>query len=291
MTNSVRRFLLLVCGLVAQAAQVAQATSAAPAASTAPTATTSNAVPSVHLEELTWTELRARVEAGAVTALIPIGGTEQNGPHMALGKHNARVRMLATRIAQQLGDAIVTPVMAYVPEGTIDPPSQHMRWPGTLTIPEAAFEAVLESTAKSLRRHGFCQVVLLGDHGGYRASLGRVAARINAVWTKASACQVHTLPEYYRASIADHAQALKVKGFAVADIGSHAGLADTSLMLAIDPSLVRNAALADKSSNNGVNGNASAAKADLGKAAVEHIVQTSVTAIRAATRVTTKATP
>ncbi len=243
------------------------------------------AAPSVQLEELTWTELRARVNAGVTTALVPIGGTEQNGPHMALGKHNVRVRFLATRIAQQLGNAIVTPVLAYVPEGTINPPTQHMRWPGTLTISDAAFEEVLEGTAKSLRQHGFCHVMLLGDHGGYRAGLDRVAARINAQWAKASACRVHTVPEYYRASIADHAQALQAKGFAAAEIGTHAGLADTSLMMAIDPSLVRNEALADKTAgSNGVNGNASRASAELGKAAVEHIVQRSVGAIRAAVK-------
>ena len=46
----------------------------------------------VFLEELTWTELRDAVRAGKTTIIVPIGGTEQNGPHMALGKHNARVR-------------------------------------------------------------------------------------------------------------------------------------------------------------------------------------------------------
>ena len=49
----------------------------------------------VLLEELTWTELRDAIGAGATTILVPVGGTEQNGPHMALGKHNVRVRVLA----------------------------------------------------------------------------------------------------------------------------------------------------------------------------------------------------
>ena len=43
----------------------------------------------VFLEDLTWPELRALIETGRVTTIIlPIGGTEQSGPHMALGKHN-----------------------------------------------------------------------------------------------------------------------------------------------------------------------------------------------------------
>lgn len=242
------------------------------------------AAPSFQLEDLTWTELRTRIAAGATTALVPIGGTEQNGPHMALGKHNVRVRFLAERIARQLGNAIVLPVLAYVPEGAINPPTQHMRWPGTLTISDAAFESVLQGTAKSLRSHGFCHVFLLGDHGGYLSSLDRVATQINREWAQSSPCRVHALPEYYRAASVDHAQALQAAGFAPSEIGTHAGLADTSLMWAIDASLVRVDALADKTANSGVNGNAGRASAELGRKAVEHIVDISVAAIRAATQ-------
>ena len=246
---------------------------------------------SLQLEELTWTELQARIAAGSATVLVPIGGTEQNGPHMALGKHNARVRELATRIADKLGDAVVAPVLAYVPEGAIDPPTQHMRWPGTISIPEAAFEATLEGAARSLHRHGLCQVVLLGDHGGYRASLDRVAAKLNRVWA-ATPCRVHALPEYYRAASSDYAAALKAQGYGAAEIGTHAGLADTALMLATAPRMVRSEALARKDAdgrkegrdNDGVAGDPRRATADLGRPGVEHIVNASVAAIRLAVR-------
>ena len=240
---------------------------------------------SVQIEELTWTELQARITAGSTTVLLPVGGTEQNGPHMALGKHNARVRVLAERIADKLGNAVVAPVLAYVPEGAIDPPSQHMRWPGTLSIPEAAFEATLEGAARSLHQHGLCQVVLLGDHGGYRASLDRVAARLNRLWA-ASACRVHTLPEYYRAASVDFAQALKAQGYSAAEIGTHAGLADTALTLATAPAFVRSDALARKGGagrdNDGVAGDPRRATAELGRPGAQHIVETTVAAIRGA---------
>ena len=51
------------------------------------------------LEELTWTEVRDALRAAKTTILIPVGGTEQNGPHVALGKHNVRVKALAGKIA------------------------------------------------------------------------------------------------------------------------------------------------------------------------------------------------
>ena len=78
---------------------------------------------SVYVEELTWTELRDQLQAGKTTVIVPVGGTEQSGPHMALGKHNVRARVLAGRIASRLGNALVAPVIAYVPEGAVSPPA------------------------------------------------------------------------------------------------------------------------------------------------------------------------
>jgi creatinine amidohydrolase len=212
---------------------------------------------SVHLEALTWPELQARVQAGTTIALVPVGGTEQNGPHIALGKHNERVRVLAERIARRLGNAMVAPVMAYVPEGQIEPPTEHMRWPGTISIAASAFEATLEGTARSLQRAGFAHVVLLGDHGGYRASLERVAARMP---------RVYALPEYYRA----------------ARIAEHAGRDDTALTMALVPSAVRVDVARSRAptARDGAAGDPRAAAAEEGVAIAERIVEESVAAIR-----------
>ena len=238
----------------------------------------------VQLEDMSWTELRDRIAAGSTTALLPIGGTEQNGPHMLLGKHNVRVLALALRIAERLGNAVVAPVVAYVPEGNIEPPTQHMRYAGTISIPVAAFEATLEGAARSLRRHGLHDIVFLGDHGGYRASLDRVAAKLNREWAGVRpAVRVNALPEYYRAAQDEFAAALEARGFARDEIGLHAGLADTSMMLALDPTQVRMdvaAARPKGSAGDGVTGDPRRATAEMGRPAVERIVEVSVAAIR-----------
>ena len=191
---------------------------------------------SIVLEDLTWTELRDAIAAGKTTIIVPIGGTEQNGPAMALGKHNRRVKLLSERIAVALGNALVAPVIAYVPEGAITPPSGHMRFPGTISVPEAAFEAILESAARSFKQHGFKDIVFLGDHGGYQANEKNVANKLNREWAS-SDVRAHAMTQYYDAAQIDFAQILKDQGFAPSEIGTHAGLNDTSLMLALDPSL------------------------------------------------------
>ena len=249
------------------------------------TATASSPGTSLQLEELTWTELRDRQTAGTTTVLVPIGGTEQSGPHMALGKHNTRVRLLAGLIAQQLGHAVVAPVLAYVPEGAISPPTAHMRFTGTLSIPDAVFEALLEATARSLRQHGFRELALLGDHGGYQKSLEKVANKLNHEWAGDAGprCRVHALVEYYHASLAGHAELLAARGFGAAEIGSHAGLADTALMLATDPTLVRRdqlARAAKAGASEGVAGDPRRATAELGQIGVDRIVEASVAALK-----------
>jgi creatinine amidohydrolase len=238
---------------------------------------------SVFLEDLTWTELRDAVRSGKTIALVPIGGTEQSGPAIALGKHNTRVRYLAGRIARELGDAIVAPVVAYVPEGRIDPATSHMRFPGTLSIPDEAFDKTIEFAARSLRAHGFRDIVLLGDHGGYARNLDRVAQRLDRDWS-AAGVRVHCLHEYYEAATEGFAKILRERGYRDDEIGTHAALADTSLMLAIDPTEVRPDVLASGGplgSAQGVyGGDPRRASADLGRAGVDHIVDRTVAAIR-----------
>ena len=242
--------------------------------------------PKVFLDDLTWTELQAQIRSGKTTIIVPIGATEQNGPHMALGKHNVRAKVLSEKIAVALGNAIVAPVIAYVPEGRIDPPAGHMRFPGTITIPNETFRKVMEYAARSFKLHGFRDIVFLGDHGGYRADERNVAEKLNQEWA-ATPVRVHAIEAYYRSAQSDFVQALRAQGFRDEEIGTHAGLADTSLMLAVDPRLVRADALRTDTKpglDDGVDGDPRRASAELGKLGVDTIVTQTVLAIRKSTR-------
>jgi len=240
----------------------------------------------VFLEELTWTELRTAIGGGKTTVIVPIGGTEQSGPHLALGKHNARVRVLAEKIARVLGNAVVAPVIAYVPEGDVHPPSGHMRFPGTITVSDDVFQRTLESAAQSFKLHGFRDIAFLGDHGSTQAAQKTVAARLNREWQTAPV-RAHAVTEYYRASTLGFRDLLKTRGYRVEDFGNHGGLLDTSLTLALAPSLVRPHAprAADQipGVGTGVDGDPSRASAELGRLGVDLVVARTVEAIKAAT--------
>jgi len=240
---------------------------------------------SVFIEDFTWPELREAQRAGKTTVIIPIGGTEQSGPQITLGKHNLRVQMLSRRIAESLGNALVAPVVSYVPEGNVTPPSGHMRFPGTISIPDAAFQSLVDGAARSLKQGGFIDIVLIGDHGGYQTQLKSVAQRLNRDWA-ATPARAHFIDEYYRVTQTAFMQALRSKGLTDAQIGTHAGTSDTSLSMAIAPAQVRGdefAAASSGSPANGVYGDPRPSSAALGQIGIDLIVTHSVTAIRQAT--------
>jgi creatinine amidohydrolase/Fe(II)-dependent formamide hydrolase-like protein len=193
---------------------------------------------SVFLEDLTWVELRDAVAAGKTTAIVPTGGTEQNGPHMVLGKHNFLVRYKAGEIAKRLGNAIVAPVLAYVPEGDIPgpkPAAGHMRFPGTITIPQDVYEKVLEFAARSLRSAGFVDIAFIGDSGGNQSGQKAVSEALNKEWAGTN-IRVHHITDYYPGRGDAIAMA---NGLTMEEVGGHAGSQDTTSFLYLDPSKLR----------------------------------------------------
>ncbi len=236
---------------------------------------------SVFIERLTWEEVRDAIAAGKTTVIVPTGGTEQNGPHMAIGKHNIRVAANAEAIARRLGNALVAPVLAYVPEGTITPPSGHMRFAGTISLPDRIFREVLEYAARSLKQHGFTDIVFIGDSGPNQPGQTAVAAMLNAEWA-GSNVRVHAIESYYRGDPEGDVAEMMKRGIRKEEIGNHADVSDTSRLMAIDPSMVRVSKLAAGDGKNGVQGDPRHSSADLGRVLNERTVSRTVELIRKA---------
>jgi creatinine amidohydrolase/Fe(II)-dependent formamide hydrolase-like protein len=252
----------------------------------APSAALAQAPPTVILEDLTSTEVRDAVRAGWTTIILPTGGTEQNGRHMALGKHNYVVRHAAEQIARRLGRTLVAPVLAYVPEGDVDPPSGHMRFPGTITLPPEHYAKVLEYAARSFRASGFRDIVLIGDSGGNQAGQREVADRLSRQWA-ATGTRIHHVPDYYTAGRDPHgpfARWLESQGHAPGDIGRHAGIADTSLLMAVEPRLVRGDRPARRDPASGVHADAAGASAAYGHKGLELMIEAAIRQIRSLMR-------
>lgn len=230
----------------------------------------------IEIERMTWTEIRDAVAAGHTTVLIPTGGTEQNGPHMVLGKHNFIIAETARRIAIRLGDALVAPVLGYVPEGDIASRQGHMAYAGTISLTQQTFIAILAETAASFRAHGFKTIVFIGEHGASIDPQTTVANGLSQAWS-AEGIRVINAGNYYGGN--GGADWLKSQGENDAAIGRHATIQDTSELLAVFPGGVRmDKRVADK---DGVVGDPTRATAERGQKLIELKVDAAVAEIEA----------
>jgi creatinine amidohydrolase len=152
------------------------------------------------IEEMTWMDVRDALAGGMTTVIVGTGGVEQNGPYVASGKHNFVLSATTVATAQELGNALVAPIVKFVPEGSIDPPRGHMQYHATISVTQETFEALLTDIVSSLAAHGFTDVVLIGDSGGNTRGMQNVADQLNAEWADGPA-RVHHIPEYYREDI------------------------------------------------------------------------------------------
>ena len=181
-------------------------------------------------------EVRDAMRAGKDTVIVATGGVEQNGPYLVTGKHNVVLRGTTAAIAKKLGNTLVAPIVPFVPEGDIDPPSLHMLYPGTISVTESTFQALLTDICASLQAHGFRHIVLIGDSGGNQAGMKAVAETLSARW-KGGPCKIVFIPEYYDAAPVN--KWLESQGIEQTPEGLHDDFAMEAQMLAVDPTSVR----------------------------------------------------
>jgi creatinine amidohydrolase len=274
---SLRRHGLLLFGVLAIAAVVL----VSPQLGTRPVLT-APVTTQIQLKDMTWVEVRRALADGTTTVIVPTGGIEQNGPHMILGKHDYIVAEAATRIARAVGQTLVAPVVSYVPEGDYEPPSGHMRFPGTVGVPEPVFDGVLEGVARSLKIGGFKTIVFIGDHGQSQRVQSMVAERLTKAWGESGVRVIH-LGAYYDDQV--QIRRLLNEGLTRAAIGDHASIIDTSELLSVRPEgvdLTRHSAARGVREPTGVSGDPSSATPERGASLLDMRVKAASAALRQA---------
>ncbi|MGQ9927648.1 MAG: mycofactocin biosynthesis peptidyl-dipeptidase MftE [Chloroflexaceae bacterium] len=181
------------------------------------------------MAHLTWPEVARAVAGGADTVILPLGATEQHGPHLPLGTDTLRAEALARRLARRLPGALVAPAL---PIGCSD---EHAGFPGLLSLDAATLATVIVDCARRMAAWGITRLVLLSAHGGNGQALALAVERLRRelpdlrVWLPA-----HTLaPDEAVLAVAAEA------GITPEEFGLHAGEGETSELLWLRPDLVR----------------------------------------------------
>jgi creatinine amidohydrolase/Fe(II)-dependent formamide hydrolase-like protein len=187
-------------------------------------------------------EIAAAIRNGSTSVIVATGGLEQNGPNVATGKHNYVLHVMTDSIARAHGNMLVSSIVQFVPEGSIDPPTGHMNMSGTISLRQSTFEALLTDICQSLRQHGFEDIFLLGDSGGNGEGMQKVADTLNAEWNDARA---HHIAAYYEDDLWSY-DYLKEQGIVQQPDeltafrnNVHTDLVYESVMALVDPELIR----------------------------------------------------
>lgn len=158
--------------------------------------------------ELSWPETAVRVREDEAVLVLPLGSTEQHGPHLPLSTDTDIAVELCRRLAGVRRDVLVAPPLAYGASG------EHAGFAGTLSIGREALELVLVELIRSAT-DTFKQVLIVSAHGGNADAARRAEKRL---WAESRDVRVW-MPR--------------------ADGDAHAGRSETSLQLAVDPRRVR----------------------------------------------------
>ena len=194
------------------------------------------AADTLFIEDMTWMEVRDAMKSGKDTVIVATGGVEQNGPYLVTGKPNVVLRGTTEAIARKLGNALIAPIVPFVPEGDINPPTVHMKYPGTISVREETYRSLLTDICQSLHTHGFKTIILIGDSGGNQAGLEEVANQLNAQWTDQKTRALY-VPEYY--DFAAVSKWLEEQGVQQVPEGYHDDFGMTAMMMAVDRQSVR----------------------------------------------------
>jgi creatinine amidohydrolase len=206
-------------------------------------------VDTVFMEEMTWLEITNALKAGKTTVILPAGGLEATGPFITLDKHQNMLRGSTDLIARTLGNALIAPVIRYVP------PDDGQRGPyvGDFNITLAAYKSTLTDICNALKVDGFKEIILIGDHQGAQRGMKETAEELGPKWADSST-RVHFVPEYYdRRAVYDF---FKTKlGITEGRGGFSDNYYNTSILMAVNPESARlkERTEADQLTVNGVN--------------------------------------
>ena len=183
----------------------------------------------IRMEEMTWPDVRAAIEGGFTTVVVGVGSTEQHGPHLPTMTDTRIGDEIAHRVALRLGNALQART---IPIGVSE---HHLAFGATVSIKQSTLKAILLDYVDSLSRDGFTRIVLLPSHGGNFAT-------VQAVIDESAGSHPGVVVTGY-AELLPFSELLEQASarfrISAGAAGAHAGENETSMMLALEPDLVR----------------------------------------------------
>ena len=181
----------------------------------------------LHLDRMTWPEIKAEIQKGRDTVVVPFGSTEQHGRHLPLGTDAVLGDEIGWRLAGRL-NAFLAPTVRF---GCSE---HHLAFNGTISLGAETFGRIVTDVVASLSIHGFRRIVLLTTHGGNFKPLAEAVAKIEPV----GGVRIYAFTDLM-GLVGAAAESSRSLGVDAAKSGAHSGEWETSLMLALRPDQVK----------------------------------------------------
>jgi creatinine amidohydrolase len=177
---------------------------------------------------LSWTDVEAMPDKSRVVMIQPVGAIEQHGPHLPLAVDSAIGQAVLGRALGQLDPKIPAYAMPTLYYGKSN---EHWHFPGTITLSAQTLTSTLMEVGESLYRSGFRKWILMNSHGGQPQIMEIVARDLHQLHEDFEVFPFFTwrVPHITKSLLSEKE----------AQLGIHAGDAETSLLLAILPETVR----------------------------------------------------
>jgi creatinine amidohydrolase len=184
----------------------------------------------LRIEHLTSPDIEDAIASGMRTAVLPLGATEQHGPHLPMSVDSEHADRLGLLVAERLGDALVLPTVR------IGCSAHHLGFAGTLSLRAPTLEAICVDCCASLHAHGFRRVLIFSAHIGNYPLLGEIEPKLAA--QVPTGLDVIAFTDSSAILDAWRAAAGRIADLA-GHVGGHADIAESSIMLAVRPASVR----------------------------------------------------
>lgn len=188
----------------------------------------------IRINELTWVDVKEKLEKGFKTVIFGVGSTEQHGPSLPEQTDARQADKFANIIALELGKTLQAPTI------NVGYSEYHMHFPGTITLRKDTLKAIIKDYVDSLARHGFENIIIFISHGGNEEPVESVLPELRKKYPSKK------IFYYYDQKVLPAIREMGQKyGLTFGEIGVHAGDMEASIMLHLAPDLVQKDKLAE----------------------------------------------
>jgi creatinine amidohydrolase len=182
----------------------------------------------IRIDEMTWVDIKEKIDNGYKTVIFGVGSTEQHGPSLPEKTDALRADRYTNILAQELENTLQAPTIS------VGYSEYHLPFAGTISLRKSTLAAIVEDYINSLAKHGFQNIIIFISHGGNEEPIKEILPEL---------CERYPdkrIFYYYTQEILPAIREMVLKyRLTLGEMGSHAGDMEASEMLYLAPDLVK----------------------------------------------------